>query len=180
MTRPRLLTRLTALLPALLLVAPLPAATSLAPPSAQAAVVSTAQDHAKDHADATAKAGEDTDGDGLVDTRDGCPAVAATTSTGCPTVWRKASLTWVKSKKRLEGQITSPTRACSARARVVLWRARPHRDVKLLGVDATRRGRYRFAVARGFRYYVSVSPSYASGRAECAKATSRVVRAPRR
>ncbi len=172
MTAPRLLARLTVVLTALLLAAPLTTAAALPAPHARAEVTSVAKDHLD--------AGDDADGDGLVDTRDGCPTVAATTSTGCPSASRQASLTWVKAKGRLEGRITSPVRACSTRARVVLWRVRPNRDVKLQGVDATRRGRYRFTVARGSRYYVSVSPSYASGRAECARATSRAVRAPRR
>jgi len=67
----------------------------------------------------------------------------------------------------------------SQRARIVLWRVRPARDSKVLGVTATFSGRYRFTVRRDARYYVTVSPSYASGQAECSRATSRTVLAPR-
>ena len=121
----------------------------------------------------------DIDGDSLANTGDGCPTASSSNATGCPSASRKASLRWVKAKKRLEASITSPVAACSARARIVLWRVRPNRDFKLVGVTATSRGRYLFKVPRGSRYYVTVSPSYASGQAECAKATSRKVRAPR-
>lgn len=121
----------------------------------------------------------DTDGDGLLDSGDGCPTVASSNPTGCPTASRKVSLKWAKAKKRLETRITSPVKACSSRARVVLWRVRPQRDVKVVGVTATASGRYRFKVRQGARYYVTVPPSYSSGVAECARATSRKVLAPR-
>lgn len=121
----------------------------------------------------------DADGDGLPDAGDGCPTVASSNPTGCPTASRKASLTWVTARKRLATRITSPVTACSSRARIVLWRERPHRDYKQAGVTATASGRYRFRVPLGARYYVTVSPSYSSGQAECAKAVSRTVLAPR-
>jgi hypothetical protein len=69
--------------------------------------------------------------------------------------------------------------ACASRARINLWRVRPSRDFKVFQAVATTRGRYRFTVARGPRYYVTVSPSYSPGVAECAKAVSRTVRVPR-
>lgn len=127
----------------------------------------------------TCRSDIDSDGDGVPDASDGCPTVFSTTPTGCPTASREASLTWVASAQRLEVRVTSPVLACSRRARIVLWRVRPNRDFKVLGVSATSSGRYRFTVQRGARYYATVSPSYASGKAECGKATSRTVLVPR-
>ncbi|MCW2737265.1 MAG: hypothetical protein JWN97_1909 [Nocardioides sp.] len=121
----------------------------------------------------------DTDGDGLPDTGDGCPTVASTNPTGCPTAPRRAALTWLGGAARLQVQVTSPVTSCAARARLVLWRVRADRDVKLAGVIASRHGRHRFRVPRGATYYVTVAPSYSSGEAECAKAVSRRVRVPR-
>ena len=120
----------------------------------------------------------DSDGDGLLDVVDGCPTVAATTPTGCPSASRWAKLRWLDGKNRLQASIMSPVEACQARAHIKLWRVRPHRDTKLLAVDATARGRYRFKVARRATYYVTVSPSYVPGVAECGKAVSRKVRVP--
>lgn len=168
MNRSRLLARLTAALiaAATLLVVPLSLDTSYAA-AAPCAVTQTCRTDI------------DSDGDGIPDASDGCPTVFSTTATGCPTASRKVSLTWVAPTQRLEVRVTSPVSACSRRARIVLWRVRPNRDFKLVGVSATSSGRYRFTVQRGARYYVTVSPSYASGQAECGKATSRTVLAPR-
>lgn len=121
----------------------------------------------------------DSDGDGVPDSGDGCPSVAASTATGCPTASRRATLKWIPSSQRLEARISSPVTACSARARIVLWRVRPNRDFKQVAAMAAFSGKRRFAVPRGAGYYVTVSPSYSSGVAECAKATSRVVHVPR-
>ena len=121
----------------------------------------------------------DSDGDGLPDLGDGCPTVASTNPTGCPTAPREAALKWREDRFRLQAKITSPVRSCASRARINLWRVRPDRDVKVLQATATSRGRYRFKVSRGPTYYVSVSPSYSPGEAECAKAVSRKVRVPR-
>ncbi|WP_091198203.1 thrombospondin type 3 repeat-containing protein [Nocardioides alpinus] len=153
---------------ALLLVAPLLSATLTALPAPHATA-----------ALAAATADVDTDGDGLPDTGDGCPTVSSPNPTGCPTVTRRARLTWVKADQRLEARVTSPVTACSARARIVLWRVRPHRDFKISAVTATYSGKRRFTVHRGASYYVTVSPSYSAGVAECTKATSRTVLAPR-
>lgn len=122
----------------------------------------------------------DSDGDGLADAIDGCPAAASTNPTGCPDASRKAALTWLEKEQRLEVRISSPVKSCASHARIKLWRVRPHRDTKQLAVDASGRGRYRFKVPRGPKYYVTVSPSYSSGAAECASARSKKVRAPRR
>lgn len=121
----------------------------------------------------------DTDGDGLDDSLDGCPAVAAATATGCPTAWRKVSLKWLAGKRRLEARVTSPVTACAARARIKLFLDRRGGTDKLLASDASYEGRRRFAVPGGARYYALVTPTYASGVAECGKAVSRTVRVPR-
>jgi hypothetical protein len=121
----------------------------------------------------------DTDGDGLDDSGDGCPTVASDNPTGCPSAWRKVSLAWLKGARRLQAQVSSPVDACASRARVKLWLDRTGRSDKLLSSNASYNGRRRFKVPRGARYYVTVSPSYASGVAECGKATSRTVRVPR-
>lgn len=121
----------------------------------------------------------DTDGDGLDDTIDGCPTVAAGTSTGCPPASRRVSLTWLAGKQRLQVQVSSPVARCSQRARIALFRVRPHRDYKVIGDSVSFNGRLRLKVARGSTYYVTVPTSYASGVAECDKAVSRTVLAPR-
>jgi hypothetical protein len=121
----------------------------------------------------------DTDGDGLDDLVDGCPTVASGNPTGCPSAWRKVSLTWLASASRLQARVTSPVSACAARARIKLFLDRAGRADKLLSSDASSRGRRRFTVPGGKRYYVLVSPSYSSGVAECGKAVSRTVRVPR-
>ena len=121
----------------------------------------------------------DTDGDGLDDTRDGCPTVAATTSTGCPLVSRKVSLKWLAGKQRLQVQVGSPTAGCVQRARVAVFRVRPNKDYKVFGGSTSFNGRLRVKVARGATYYVTVPLSYASGVAECGKAESGRVLAAR-
>ncbi len=162
---------------ALLLVASLATATTGALPVPRALAVNTAVNAAVNTAVDAADA--DTDGDGLADARDGCPTVASPNPTGCPTAPRKAALRWLDGKHRLQARVTSPVTSCAARARIVLWRVRRHRDFKVVGVSASYRGRHRFRVQRGATYYVTVAPSYSSGEAECAKAISRTVRAPR-
>ncbi len=152
-------------LAALLLVLPLSMAGAL--PTSATAYASTA---------ATAT---DTDGDGVPDAGDGCPTVPAGNPTGCPTVSRKASLTWLDGKQRLQVRVTSAEKACVARARIVVWRVRPNRDLKVAGANVSFSGRARFKVPRRASYYVSVSPSYSPGVAECGRATSRTVRVPR-
>jgi hypothetical protein len=154
------------------------AAFLLVPPLLSATVAVLPVPHATAAAPAAAAAG-DADGDGVPDTGDGCPTVAAATPTGCPSASRKVSLRWVKADRRLEARVSSPVTACSARARIVLWRVRPNSDFKIAAVSAAYSGRRRFAVPRGALYYVTVSPSYSPGRAECAKATSRTVLATR-
>ena len=121
----------------------------------------------------------DTDGDGLDDLVDGCPRVASSNSTGCPSAARSVSLMWLRSKQRLQAQVSSPVPGCYQRARVALWRVRANRDYKVFGGTTSFGGRIRVEVARGSTYYVTVSPSYASGIAECGQAESRKVRAPR-
>ena len=120
----------------------------------------------------------DVDGDALANTADGCPGVGSINPTGCPSASRRARLRWLDDKVRLQASVTSPVEACQSGARIKLWRVRPHRDTKLLAVDATASGRYRFKVPRRARYYVTVSPSYVPGQAECGKAVSRKVRVP--
>ncbi|MCK9825385.1 thrombospondin type 3 repeat-containing protein [Nocardioides cavernae] len=121
----------------------------------------------------------DSDGDGLAEAADGCPTVASSTPTGCPTAPRTAKLRWLDGRKRLQATVSSPVAACEAGARITLWKVRVHRDTKLLAVDASVAGRYRFKVPRGARYRVTVSSSYSPGQAECGKAVSRKVRVPR-
>lgn len=121
----------------------------------------------------------DTDGDGLSDLLDGCPAVASPNPTGCPSASRTARLRWLEGRDRLEARILSPEQTCASRARIILWRVRPHRDVKVEGANASFAGRQRFRAKRRATYYVTVSLSYSSGRAECLRAVSRKVRVPR-
>jgi hypothetical protein len=122
----------------------------------------------------------DTDGDGLDDLVDGCPTVASSNPTGCPSASRSVSLTWLAGKQRLQVRVTSPVAGCAQKARIALWRVRPNRDHKVFGGAVTYGGRLRLKVARGATYYVTVPPSYASGVAECGGAESRKVLAPRR
>lgn len=125
-------------------------------------------------------AAADTDGDGLDDALDGCPGVASSNPTGCPTVKRSARLRYLAGKNVLQAQILSPSTACSSRSRIKLWRARPRGDVRVQVETSSFSGRKRFKVPRGAGYYVTVSSSYAPGIAECAEATSRTVVVPRR
>ena len=122
----------------------------------------------------------DTDGDGLDDASDGCPAVASSNPTGCPTVPRSARLRYLAGKNALQAQVVSSASACSSRSRIKLWRAGARGDVRLQVETSSSSGRKRFRVPRGARYYVTVSSSYAPGIAECAEATSRTVVVPRR
>ena len=174
MSSARLATSRQALLLPLLLAALLVLSLS-APPGAAglAPATSASADH---HRAARA----DTDGDGLADEVDGCPTVASSNPTGCPSASRTARLRWREGAERLEARISSPVTACSSRARIKLWLARPGRADKLLAVDASYAGRHRFRVKRGATYYVTVSASYVAGQAECGAATSRKVRVPRR
>lgn len=121
----------------------------------------------------------DTDGDGIDDTVDGCPSVASTNPTGCPTVKRSARLRYLAGKNLLEARILSSETACSSRSRIKLWRVTPGDDVRARVETSTFTGRKRFRVPRGASYYVTVSSSYAPGIAECAEATSPSVLVPR-
>ena len=121
----------------------------------------------------------DTDGDGLDDASDGCPTVASSNPTGCPTVRRSARLRYLSGKNLLQAQIVSPATACSSRSRIKLWRAMSSGDVRVRVETSSFSGRKRFTVRRGAGYYVTVSSSYAPGIAECAEATSRTVVVPR-
>ena len=121
----------------------------------------------------------DTDGDGLDDAVDGCPTVAASSSTGCPSAGRSVSLTWLAGKQRLQVKVSSPVAGCAQRARIALFRVRANRDYKVFGGSVSFNGRLRVKVARGSTYYVTVPQSYASGVAECGPAESRKVLAPR-
>ena len=121
----------------------------------------------------------DTDGDGLDDLVDGCPTVPSSNPTGCPSASRSVALKWLRGKQRLQVQVSSPVAGCVQRARVALFRVRPHRDYKVFGGSVSYSGRLRTKVARGSTYYVTVPQSYASGVAECGKAQSRKVLAPR-
>ena len=159
-------TRLAVLLLVLLLS---PGGAWLAPAGATFADAATASSWAAD---------ADTDGDGGPASGAGCPTVAASNPTGCPTVSRKASLRWLAGKHRLQLRVTSEVSACSSRARFVLWRVRPNADFKQLGGNVSYAGRARLKVPRRARYYVTVAPSYSPGVAECAKATTRTVRVP--
>jgi hypothetical protein len=128
---------------------------------------------------ASSVARADTDGDGLDDSVDGCPTVASANPTGCPSASRRVSLAWLAGKQRLQVRVTSPVDGCASRARIALWRVRPNNDDKVLGDDVSVSGRLRVKVARGATYYVTVSPSYRSGVAECGQAVSRKVSVPR-
>ena len=121
----------------------------------------------------------DTDGDGIDDATDGCPGVASTNPTGCPTVSRSARLRYLAGENLLQAQVRSPETACSARSRVKLWRVLPRGDVRIQVETAGFSGRKRFTVPRGSSYYVTVSSSYAPGVAECVEATSPTVLVPR-
>ena len=149
MTLPRTLTRLTSPVAAALACAALaltvPATADASGPASSAASASR-----------VAVSASDGDGDGLDDTVDGCPVVAAPTSTGCPTVGRRVGLTWSRQRTRLQAVVASPERACVARARISLWRVRPGSDQKVLGTIVGSGGRVRFRAARGASFYVQV------------------------
>jgi hypothetical protein len=164
MSRSRLVSRAVALV---LVATSSPAALGVS--LASAAVPSTA----------VASAG-DSDGDGLDDLVDGCPTVASANPTGCPSATRTARLRWLEGRDRLEARVLSPEQTCASRARVSLWRVRRGADVKVEGANASYAGRQRFRAVRRATYYVTVSASYSSGRAECLGAVSRKVRVPRR
>lgn len=174
MSRSRLLSRTVALL---LVATASPAALGAPPAAASAPRVATASAAAATTA-TTASAG-DSDGDGLDDLVDGCPAVASANPTGCPSASRTARLRWLEGRDRLEARVRSPEPSCASRVRVSLWRVRPGRDVKVEGANSSAAGRQRFRAKRRATYYVTVSPSYSSGRAECLGAVSRRVRVPR-
>jgi hypothetical protein len=121
----------------------------------------------------------DTDGDGLDDLVDGCPTVASSNPTGCPSASRIVRLRWLAGKQRLQVQVSSPVAGCSQRARIALFRVRPNQDYKVFGGSVSFSGRLRVKVPRGSTYYVIVPQSYASGVAECGNAQSRKVLVPR-
>ncbi|SEC48556.1 hypothetical protein SAMN04489844_2384 [Nocardioides exalbidus] len=157
--------------------APLLASVVLLAPTSHVAAPAAAASPAGERA--VAHAGPDSDGDGLPDDGDGCPTVASSNPTGCPSASRRVSLTWLKGERRLQARVTSPVKACSARAKITLWRERADRDEKVVASIASHDGRRRFAGRGGARYHVTVSLAYSSGVAECGAATSRTVRVPR-
>jgi subtilisin-like proprotein convertase family protein len=120
----------------------------------------------------------DTDGDGRVDTVDGCRLVAAATASGCPRVATEVRIG--KDKGRLVGRVRSDARACRAGAEVTLKRANPGRDLRLVVLRARFSGKFRTRLPRAAgRYYVVVRGRYAPGVAECVSSRSTKVRVRR-
>ena len=120
----------------------------------------------------------DTDGDGRVDTVDGCRLVAAATASGCPRAATKVRLG--KERGRLVGRVRSDTRACGAGAEVVLKRAKPGRDLKLVVLRTRASGRFTTRLPRpAGRYHVVVRGRYVPGVAECTSSRSTTVRVRR-
>ena len=121
----------------------------------------------------------DIDGDALANTDDGCPLVATTTTSGCPSVGRAASLRYTKATRRLKVVVRSDAPACKSQATVTLFRTRPGRDTKLVVATTNGKGRKTWkAPARSGRYYVRVAASVAAGQAECGHARSSRTRVP--
>ena len=121
----------------------------------------------------------DIDGDALANTDDGCPLVATTTTSGCPSVGRAASLRYTKATRRLKVVVRSDAPACESQATVTLFRTRPGRDTKLVVATTNGKGRKTWkAPARSGRYYVRVEASVAAGQAECGRARSSRTRVP--
>lgn len=121
----------------------------------------------------------DLDGDALGNTVDGCPAAAASTASGCPSVGRTASLRYAKATRKLKAVVRSDASGCRAGARVALFRARPGKDTKLIVSTTTSQGRKTWKAPKaGGRYYVRVASSYAAGQAECGRARSTKARVP--
>ena len=174
MTSPRLLSLALALLTG---AAALTAPVATAAPADVRATTSSVR--AVGAPEARALAG-DTDGDGIDDAVDGCPGVASTNPTGCPTVKRSARLRYLAGKNRLQARVISTATACASRSRIKLWRVTPRGDVRAQVETSSFTGRKRFRVRRGAHYFVTVSSSYATGIAECAAARSATVQVPRR
>lgn len=121
----------------------------------------------------------DIDGDALGNTVDGCPAAAASTTSGCPSVGRTASLRYAKATRKLKAVVRSDASGCRAGAKVALFRARPGKDTKLVVSTTTSQGRKTWKAPKaGGRYYVRVASSYAAGQAECGRARSTKARVP--
>ena len=121
----------------------------------------------------------DIDGDALANTGDGCPLVATTTTSGCPSVDRRASLRYAKATRKLKVVVRSDVPACESQAKVTLFRTRPGKDTKLVVATTNGKGRKTWkAPARSGRYYVRVAASYAAGQAECGRARSSRARVP--
>ncbi|MCK9825384.1 thrombospondin type 3 repeat-containing protein [Nocardioides cavernae] len=119
----------------------------------------------------------DTDGDALADTVDGCPGTAAATTSGCPSVGRKAALHFRKKKRRLTFVVRSDAPGCRAGAEASLWRVKRGKDTRLLVAETDASGRYRAkAPRRAGRYYLRIASSYAAGQAECGAARSNTER----
>ncbi len=121
----------------------------------------------------------DLGGDALGNTVDGCPAAAASTASGCPSVGRTASLRYAKATRKLTAVVRSDASGCRAGAKVALFRARPGKDTKLVVSTTTSQGRKTWKAPKaGGRYYVRVASSYAAGQAECGRARSTKARVP--
>ena len=140
----------------------LPQSTALATPTATATATS---------AGSSLRSEADTDADGLADSVDGCPTAASANPTGCPTAQREVRLRRVKGL-RMQARVISNEPDCVARTRIKIYRVRTNRDFKVTAVDAAWSGKRRFSVERGGTYYAVAASSYASGKAECARAAS--------
>jgi hypothetical protein len=96
----------------------------------------------------------DTDGDGVPDASDDCPAIAGQGPAGCPTVPRSVSIAYSRRAEAFKGRADSEASACKAGEEIQVFKRRQGPD-RLIGADQTsERGRYAIGdPGRPGRYY---------------------------
>lgn len=120
---------------------------------------------------------EDPDGDGFF-IGDQCPRVYGFTDTGCPTVDRTLTATYVSKKKAFKGRLTADAPRCHKRRVVEMFRVARGRDPKVDQDRTNRRGVWRIdrdGKRRG-RFYVRAAGETIPSTGYCAPARSNRVR----
>lgn len=108
----------------------------------------------------------DRDSDGVPDSRDACPTVAAHTASGCPLTTRTLTAKYKLGKFR--GLLSSPVAGCKAIRPVTIWKVRTGPDRKIGTATTGSTGGYKLKHAkRPGRYYATSLHAVVNGMAEC-------------
>ena len=135
--------------------------------------------NADDGSDVGALEAQDSDDDGVADGSDSCPSLdGAGTASGCPAVARGLTLGYSARRERFKGKLTAPEAPeCADDREVSIFRKTAGQDRRVGKATTKPNGAYRLAKhARRGRYYSTVKLETLPAVADCAAASSPVLR----